>query len=479
MKKYIDCRLTIWDEEKIEYEDDYHKGKTEGKIQTDDLTLRTIKSFNKWVDSDKPSLNPCCNREDLEVLGEHLYKLLFTADLAKMFEESYINFEREKFENPEKRLRLILIFYPEAENWALYPWEFLFMPYKPAGFFLASKTTDLILTRFVPEAGVLHKEREEGPLKILIAFSHPRELQTITADDIIEQIKNLKTEGIIEVDEPLDNPSFTVLKEKINSFKPDILHFIGHGKPGKIAFIKEEEDLRYEKTMKGPENAEEAEWIESKMMNVLFDAHQPHFVFLHACWGAIKESFEGFKSTARELVYSKIPVVVAMQYEISNADAVTFAAKFYQQIGEGKQIDEAVSEARYALATRSVGTGRVRAAWNDRAFGTPVVYLQTETPLNVPKRPKKIELTPVKPTKVPCPNPNCSGWIISGRKICLACGSDLILCPQCKNLITLDYGCDSCGYGVKQKQIRSKAGEIKPQAKVLEPASEPPIRARR
>lgn len=160
-------------------------------------------------------------------------------------------------------------------------------------------------------------------------------------------------------------------------------------------------------------------------------------------------------------------MVVAMQYKISNADAVIFAKKFYEQIGEGKHIDEAVSEARYELATNPPSRG----GWNDRAFGTPVVYLQmqSDTPLIAPKRQAAREKGEMLPTKGLCPNPNCSGSIISGRNLCLACGSRLIPCPKCKNTIAEGYGCDNCGYGVTQIPISAKAGVIQPQAKVLEP----------
>ena len=70
---------------------------------------------------------------------------------------------------------------------------------------------------------------------------------------------------------------------------------------------------------------------------------------LHACKGAASTSNETFNSCARELVYADVPVVVAMQYNISNQDAALFAKTFYEALGKGRDIDEAVKAGRLAL----------------------------------------------------------------------------------------------------------------------------------
>src|SRR3974377_1752576 len=66
-----------------------------------------------------------------------------------------------------------------------------------------------------------------------------------------------------------------------------------------------------------------------------------------------------------------MPVVVAMQYKMDDDDAVTFAEKVYEQIGEGKAIDEAVKAGICALGSNPP-------AWNPPRFGTPVFFLQAE-----------------------------------------------------------------------------------------------------
>lgn len=469
--KYINCRISIRDSKNIEYEDEYYR-KAKGEIQIDNLTRRTIERLNYWV----ANYGKTCNRKDLEILGEHLYNLLFnTADpgskttIKKEFETTYSYFEKEKQRDPDQRLRLVLIFYPASGELLSYPWEFLFMPRANEGFFLAGKKTELILTRFVPETGIQHRVRGDGPLRILIAFCHPREEGSIEAEDIINEIVNLRSDHL-EI-KKLNNPPFTQLKEEINTFKPDILHFIGHGRPGEIAFIKEADELKEEVDLKGKEKAEEATWIDSKTVIELFTEHQPHFVFLHACKGAVAESLDSFKSTARELVYSKVPVVVAMQYEISNEDALIFAKKFYQQIGEGKHIDEAVSEARYQLGTFPPN----RRAWNDRSFGTPIVYLQeqSEIPIITPRK-KTAQDQPdtststVSADTIRCPYhylpQHCSGWVPKKltplSKVCTTCGCEIMECPKCHNIMAKERGICGCGYKLRSTSVSAETEDV-------------------
>jgi hypothetical protein len=168
---YVDCKLTIKDREKIEYEDDYGR-KVEGTVLQDELPRMTVERFNHWV----ANYEDKCKREDLQILGMHLYALLFNEDLKTQFERTYDVFEKQKQNNADLRLRLILIFHETARELAAYPWEFIFMQRKPKGFFLAGENAELILTRFVPPSPLVKQlGPEERPLRILIASCQPKE----------------------------------------------------------------------------------------------------------------------------------------------------------------------------------------------------------------------------------------------------------------------------------------------------------------
>jgi hypothetical protein len=267
------------------------------------------------------------------------------------------------------------------------------------GSFLAGENTDLILTRFVPDTDpprAFQPDSESKELRILIALSAPEKLSIVDADDLTNELLELESKQITV--EPFLRPTRRTLSKKIKVFKPHIMHFIGHGREGGLALHKEEaiikelkaEDITREAHREPALPIEEyADWLDSKSVGDLCNDYQPRLVFLHACEGAapylLPRSLQSFSSTARELAYTRIPAVIAMQYEISNGDAQRFAQKFYRQIREGKNIDEAVVEARRELGTFS---SKGRQAWGDRSFGTPVIYLQSEKPIIRPPCPK-------------------------------------------------------------------------------------------
>jgi hypothetical protein len=90
------------------------------------------------------------------------------------------------------------------------------------------------------------------------------------------------------------------------------------------------------------------------------------------------------------LVRSDIPAVVAMQYNISVDDAGLFAKTFYEELGQGCDVAEAVRAGREALGTL------FHPFYHHPRFGTPVVYLQTDKPIVIaqPEEPEEEEKTP-------------------------------------------------------------------------------------
>ena len=238
------------------------------------------------------------------------------------------------------------------------------------GFFFAGKRTDLILTRFVPPIGKFPSAKTEQ-LRILLAVYTPTGMGAISTVDL-NRVR-VEMNGIANARlEEVSNLSYDRLKDKIAEFCPHIFHFVGHGTEGKLSLVKVYGEDDYDEALE--EN--QIRWISSEEFRNLFsnDAKpRPLLVFLHACRGA-SAALEGtFISCARKLV-EDIPAVVAMQHSITNEHAAIFAAKFYERLGAGCEIDEAVRAGRYAL-------GGIWPAWGHPRFTTPVLYLQKNEPL--------------------------------------------------------------------------------------------------
>jgi tetratricopeptide (TPR) repeat protein len=90
-------------------------------------------------------------------------------------------------------------------------------------------------------------------------------------------------------------------------------------------------------------------------------------VVLNACEGARTSQEDPYAGVAQTLVLQGIPAVIAMQFEIVETAAITFAQEFYGAVADGFPVDAAVSEARKAI----FATG------NDVEWGTPVLYMRT------------------------------------------------------------------------------------------------------
>jgi hypothetical protein len=415
--QYIDCRVTIHDNEHASYEDEYKRSVQESTILEDALTRRTIEQIRHWVEASDQ-----CNRDDLILLGEHLYNLLFHGDIGKEFELSYQLFTKQRKENRYLRLRLTLIFHRNADALATYPWEFLYMRSSAPPGFLAGQIADLILTRFVPETGSEEtlKEHEE-PLRILVACSSPSELGDIKATEIINAIKDLAC-GQIEV-EVVENQCRSDLKNTIREFKPHVFHFIGHGKAGKIALIADTSEIEH-RELRGDRT--ESDWCDNETISDLFAEHTPRLVFLHACKGAasFERSLQSFTSTARELVYQRIPAVIGMQFAIENEDASTFAKCFYLELAKGNPVDEAVTVAR-----RKLGSMAQNGAWADSRFGSPLIYLQVRGPIIIaPHVP--VPVLDDSQVSYECPSSNCPQKVKSSYISCPRCSVTIARCSN-------------------------------------------------
>jgi len=424
--RYVDCRVLIHDNSLATYaEAKYGRYVREDAsledrmILPDELAHRTIERIRSWIETSDQ-----CGRDDLILLGEHLYRLLFHGKIGEEFKSSYELFSRDALENEDLRLRLTLVFYKEADRLATYPWEFL---YKPGAGFLAGQKTNLILTRFVPESIVVENLRPElEQLRILVAYSSPPELGTIDADEDVSRIEALTGDDIsVQVERDLWRGD---LKDAIETFKPHVFHFIGHGEAGRIALFADEKELQL-RTLKSDKSM--ADWCDSETVSDLFSNHRPRLVFLHACRGAasFSRSLESFTSMARELVYRDIPAVIGMQFAIANEDASVFAEAFYRELAKGSPVDEAVSVGRRKLGSLARG-----GAWADPRFGNPLVYLQASKPMIVARVHEEPE-----PETQPeaqameaheCPSPECYQRIKPGMLSCPKCRTRILRCDK-------------------------------------------------
>jgi CHAT domain-containing protein len=471
------CVLEVSDKQQDQYTVAYMsitRIKSVAKIRVDDLTTRVLKRFDYWIDKYKLD-----EKNDLQLVGEYLYNILLPngSDVRIQFEADY-----DLTHSQTNRMLLTLVFREKAEELAKYPWEFLYMPArlrtdekpKREGFFLAGQQTDLILARFVPDVNPQFERAKQ--LRILVVFSHPyipgySDLDTADTREAIKAIQSLaKPDGLVQV-RLVESPTWEQLEKVLNKpekpgeepFKPHIVHFIGHGhKDQGLALkmtAKELQERKEEGTL-----AEEAAWHKS-IADLFPDDRPPRLVFLQACETAKSpndpQNFADLSDLARDLVHTKIPAVVAMQYSIKTQDAALFAKEFYKVLSQGLDVGDAVRAAREVMGIPEYGG---KGSWSDRRFGTPVLYLQSEgaiveiPPPSAPEptAPSAQAYDPYK--RVPCPNQKCEGRPLPSENFCVVCGLAVMLCPECikrneASLIEKVNGmCAKCGYSLRVRQ---------------------------
>lgn len=329
-----------------------------GELALDPLRKETIMVFNDWLLNNRIE-----NRNHLRVLGMHLYDALFnrnkSSDIAELLKKKLDEVKKQ----PNNRLRLMLMFEEDSAKLINLPWEFLYSSERDD--FLATDA-DLVLTRFVkPDEDREHLAPEEGPLKILVMISRPKDEDTIRTKDVVEYIKKLEANLSIEV-QVVDQPSLESLEEKLGKYKPHVFHFIGHGK-----YAPKEQAGQL--LLVDPESKKARPCYDFMLVQSFKEKEAyPRLVFLHMCEGGVVEGddtmAQAFSGFAPRLIHARIPAVVAMQYPITNGNAIDFCLAFYETLAEGGSVDEAVQKGRSKL-DRSQQT---------RVFGTPVIFMQSK-----------------------------------------------------------------------------------------------------
>jgi hypothetical protein len=421
-----------------------------GTIRYGSLQRQTIRVLSRWVAEDKIS-----RREELEVLGSHLYGILFTGEVETQFQLAYHN-------KGNATLRVVLEFDAAAQNLATLPWEYLYVPdddERGKGFFIAVEKR-LILSRHVPLKGSTDTLKPRGTaLRVLVVISQPshewaqmdRDGERVTervpvaivkADPVVEMLEDLasQSKGRIQISY-LRQPTKKTFAGALER-EPHIVHFIGHGRyqedNGALAFIQDGQT--------------DAWWLtDSDFADFFRSITPPRLIFLHACEGARSEAYDAFSGVALKLVYSRMPAVVAMQYPISNLAAIAFARSLYQALSCGRAIDEAVHVGRNEL-----GMYLDEQNFSSRSFGSPIVFLQSKDARSL----QGIIESAAEPASVPatatgrvyhCPNPNCGMQVNPTRLYCRnsACRAKLQRCKACGEMFFADaLFCDACGADV-------------------------------
>jgi TonB family protein len=297
--------------------------------------------------SDGPELNAA------KEFGGKLFNAIFSGEMIAQLRSSV---EQSLDRDHGLRIRLRLTDAPELAD---LPWEFL---YDVAQNHFLTTSIETPVVRFLDLPQKITPLRASLPLRVLVMISGPRNLKRLDAEGEWERLQDalgdLLRSGQIVL-ERLPAATLNALRLRARGAPFHIFHFIGHG-----GFDQQAQDgvLQFEDEM-GMSHPVRGELLGMQ----LHDHRSLRLAVLNACEGARSSRRDPFSGVAQSLLQQRVPAVIAMQFEISDAAAKTFAREFYCAIAEGHPVDAAVCESRKALFNEEFG----------QEWATPVLYMRS------------------------------------------------------------------------------------------------------
>jgi len=296
-------------------------------------------------------------------VGEALFNSVFP-DGSKMREHYSTALEGATRDGKGLRIALNITAATDTEELSILalPWEYLYDPDRK--FFLACSGRTILTRRIVlPQAVPPFTARL--PLRVLVVISEPHDQKRFGREEAwkyTEQgLQESASQGKIEY-RLIAQPTFNAVTTEIGSWKPHVLHFIGHGnfqgdKGGVLAF----------------ENIYGAtDLVDSIKLQQALGGNDLRLVLLCSCRSAETDSGDDFSGVTQALVKGGIPAVIAMQFSIPVVSANLLMKAFYTSLAQRQAIDEAVTVARLALFTSDQSV-------TERDWGIPVLYLQPDS----------------------------------------------------------------------------------------------------
>jgi hypothetical protein len=318
-----------------------------------------------------PLLSSALNNElndssRVRTLGETLFDILFDDVLR----QDFVGFYEQVVHRDKQLLRIELVIdeqgMPEV---AALPWEFMCVPERAnLGTIWLSTAPEVVFSRrrwqyFAAQPIQLQKNEK---LRIALVVASPPGLPVVAYEPIQEALEKLAQEKakLVELLPVLHSASLESIDEMLSQ-RPHIVHFMGHcglqdeqGKEtGVIALVDPDEN--------------EVLWVEAGDFSELLNQYRPDLVMLQASQSGRLSASQAFVGVASRVVQQNIPVVVAMQYDVSDTIASRFARRFYKQLAEGDPVDIAAQYGRRAISLSP-------ALYKKRDFAAPVIFMLVE-----------------------------------------------------------------------------------------------------
>ena len=292
--------------------------------------------------------------EAAKAFGARLFDAVMGGEVRGSFRSSLDEANRQ---GAGLRIRLRLRNAPQLAD---LPWEYLYN--SSLNRFLAL-SVETPLVRFLDLPERVRPVKVSPPIRVLVMISSPTDYPQLNVEaewkKLTEALNDLEHGGRVTL-ERLDDATLAALQRRLRQGEYHIFHFVGHGEFDERTqdgvLLLEDEENRGRR-------------VSGQYLGALLHDHRPlRLAILNACEGARTSRTDPFAGTAQSLVQQGIPAVIAMQFEVTDEAAITFAQEFYGALAGNYPVDAALAEARKAIFAQG----------NEVEWGTPVLYMRAE-----------------------------------------------------------------------------------------------------
>jgi CHAT domain len=345
----------------------------EGKVLSSNLSLsledsKEVREISRSYGAlFEQGCRPMKEAEAQEALGRKLFSLWMASSWDKI-----------KAAVPVGSQRFLVIASDVSEVLNL-PWELL-LP--PDGDLLGIDPRFKI--RRLPASGkqqaLFDRELRPRPLRLLFMACSPRDLATLDYEREEEALFRAIYGEDVAFDS-CDLGTFEEFKDKVNEFKPHVVHLTGHGAviegQGRFAFEKEDgsKDL-----------------VPSEDLRRFLAGSEVQCVFVSGCQTG-KAPVEAVGGVCQGLVSAEVPLAIGWAASIADDLATNFARTFYKTLKDVQPVDRALLLARQEA-------WKVCQKRDDPSWTLPVLYSATNQGLIFDPNPQRSIDEPLRPMVV-------------------------------------------------------------------------------
>jgi hypothetical protein len=327
-----------------------------------------------------------------EELGSKLFEALIAGEIRSAFDKSLGTLDRRDEDGNNQGLRIRICFNRSEDFSALaaLPWELLCR----SGSFLCRRRFTPVI-RYLGGCDVPGSLEIQGPLRILVVESSPKDLPALDAERERQAIKEVCDQHPGLAVKFISGDCITDLRDLLLDEHYHVLHFIGHGD-----FLRSGSSDRHDGVLLFTGDDGLRQPIAGTHLSIFLQDTSLRLVVLNSCrTGAFprhrgQDPFTGVAAALSE----SVPAVVAMQFPISDPAAIAFSKRFYRRLSENDPVEAAVTEGRLAILERDPSSFE---------WVTPVLFLSTEDSRLFQLRKEDVTVTqqPTEPVEAQQPVP--------------------------------------------------------------------------